>query len=347
LKSTIALLKERGAKIILASHLGRPEGRFHVEHSLQRLLPVLSEVFATKIDFAASLAEAKLKAKDIAAGEIMLLENLRFDPREEENDDGFAKELAELAEVYINDAFACSHRAHASIVAITKYLPHYRGLLFAEELTNLEAIFNGKQKKVIAIIGGKKVSTKLPILSNLVKKVDKLFVAGAMANTFLVAKAVNVGSSYYERELVNAAKEFYAQHKDKIILPIDYVTASSADDGFSQTKVKSMVGENELILDAGPKTILRLCEIISENDALIWNGPLGMYEDQRYAVSTQFLGRFIASLPTITSVIGGGDIIAALEAVDLLSNYTYVSTAGGAFLEWLEGKELPGIKALE
>jgi phosphoglycerate kinase len=351
---TIQFLKERGAKIILASHFDRPEGKKVPSMSLAFMKDILSKEYATDVDFANDCigAEVSTKAKALQEGKILLLENLRFHVEEEKNDNEFAKQLADVAEVYINDAFACSHRAHASIAAITEYLPSYPGLLMLEEITNLEASLSSSAKPIVAIVGGKKVSSKFPILNNLAKKVDAVAICGAMANTFLKAKGIEIYDSYHEADLIDEVKKFISTVTCDIILPTDVVCAYNKGGKFENPYVVGVnnIEEKSAILDIGPETVGNIVQCIKNAKTLVWNGPVGMFEDIRFAAATHTLARSISRMTRsgkINSVAGGGDVVSALEQCDMAHNFSYISTAGGAFLEWLEGKELPGITALK
>ena len=349
LKPTIDLLIKKEAKIILISHFDRPEGKKIPSMSLAFMPKELEKIYDTNVYFSDETVGsfALPKTKNLPNGEILLLENLRFDLGEEKNDSDFAQELAKLGDIYVNDAFACSHRAHASISAITKFLPSYAGLLLLEEVINLEKTLNGSEKPNIAIVGGKKVSTKFPILNNLSKKVDYLVIGGAMANTFVKAMGKEIGSSYYESDLVNAAKKFLNETSCKIVIPTDFIIAKKEGDNFinPQEKDISQISADDVILDIGSKTVANIATILEKSKCVMWNGPLGMYEDERFAHGTNKVAEAISKL-RITSIAGGGDIVAALEKTNFAKDFTYISTAGGAFLEWLEGKELPGIIAL-
>jgi phosphoglycerate kinase len=351
---TINYLTDKGAKIVLASHLGRPDGKVKPEFSLSSLLPELHKYFSAKeITFASDCVgeQVEFKVNELKSGELLLLENLRFYPEEEENDSTFASKLAKLADVYINDAFSCSHRVHASISAITNYLPSYAGFLMQEEVKSLDNVLSSASGKSIAIVGGKKVSTKFMILNFLASKVDYLFIAGAMANTFLHAQGVNIGKSYYEDDLkiLDEVKLFLkAGHRAQIILPTDFVVESSSK--AVEVVDVSSISNDAIIYDVGPETVMNLCSNLKAVDYLLWNGPLGMFEDPRFAASTIFLARFIAKLSKrgkLTSIAGGGDTISALTASGVYDSFSYVSTAGGAFLEYLEGASLPGVIRLE
>ncbi|MFI4983688.1 MAG: phosphoglycerate kinase [Rickettsiales bacterium] len=352
LKPTIEKLKEMGARIIIVSHFGRPDGQVLPEFSLKFMVDFLAKIFETKVDFfAGSYNEAAQgKVLHLRESEILLLENVRFHPEEEANDEGFAKQLASLGDVYINDAFACSHRAHASIAAITKFIPSYAGLLLLAEVENLEKVLSGNSSPRLAIVAGKKVSTKFPILKHLIKKVDKLYIAGAMANTFLFALGKDIGSSYYEAEVLPEVKTFYLTHKDKIMLPKDFIAATREGESFVKVRNTDTINSAEAILDIGAASSQELVKYLHSVRTLLWNGPLGMYEDPRFAKATNLVAHEVSNLTSqhkLISVAGGGDIVAALEQAGYANGFSYISTAGGAFLEWLEGKELPGIKALK
>lgn len=351
---TINYLVTQGAKIILASHLGRPNGKIRQELSLNLLLPELQKHFSAReiIFVSDSIGEqVERKVDELKSGEILLLENLRFYPEEENNDSTFAAKLANLADIYINDAFSCSHRVHASISAITDYLPSYAGFLIQEEVTNLHSVLSSKSGKSMAIIGGKKVSTKFMILHSLANQVDYLFIAGAMANTFFRAYGISIGKSYYEDDpkILDEINIFSkTQHRAQIILPTDIVVEPSS----KTVEVVDIpyISNDAVIYDVGPETVMDLCSHLRSVDYLLWNGPLGKFEDPRFATSTMFLARNIAKLSKerkIISVAGGGDTISALATSGVYDSFSYVSTAGGAFLEYLEGAGLPGLIKLK
>lgn len=354
LKPTIKFLKGKGAKIILASHFDRPDGKRVDSMSLEFLVPILKEKFEIDFNFCSEAIGqiARNEAQKISESTALLLENLRFYKGEESNDKEFAKELASLAEIYINDAFACSHRAHASISAITEFLPSYAGLLMLEELSNLEASLSNNSRPIAAIVGGKKVSSKFPILHNLSTKVDKLVICGAMANTFLKAKGFEIYSSYHEAEIIEEVKTFISKCQCEIILPKDVVCAQYSDGEFKNPYVSNVekIKESSAILDIGFESCAEIIEAIKVSKTVVWNGPLGMFEDRRFACGTETIAREISKLTSerkIKSIAGGGDVVSALEQCGLADNFSYISTAGGAFLEWLEGKELPGVIALK
>lgn len=352
LKPTIALLKSKGAKIILASHFGRPEGKVDPEFSLQFMLPVLERTYATPVHFCEGISVSTVKlSEELQEGEIMLLENLRFYPGEEGNDPEFARQIAQYADVYINDAFACCHRAHASIVAITQYLPSYAGLLLLEEVRNLELVLAHDTRPLIAIIGGKKVSTKFKVLTFMDKACDYLVICGAMANTMLAAQGYALQGSFYEPELMEDAKKFLASARSKIILPVDAVVATKVGEAFTDVKVCPItaIPAGACILDVGTESSELVNNLLNKCKTVLWNGPFGMFEDERFSKATRSVANRIAELTTqgsITSLAGGGDTVAALTQFGLTGKFSYVSTAGGAFLEWLESGTLPGIEAL-
>lgn len=344
---TIKHLVAQGAKIVLISHLGRPDGKPSKELSLAQLLPILREHYHVPIEFCADYKEAINKSRDLAEGELLLLENLRFHPQEEDNDISWAKLLSQLADVYINDAFACCHRAHASIEAITSFLPSYAGLLLQEELVNLELGLKAAKHPAVAVIGGKKVSSKYDVLQSLSDKMDCIMLAGGMANTFLAAQGYNLGRSFVEDEFVSRAKKFSEKlGKKKLLLPIDFAVI---DDGNVRIVDLKDIGPQDIIGDVGPQTIFHWCEVIGQSKTVLWNGPLGIYEDVRFSAGSDMLARFIAKQTgggELYSLAGGGDSVAVIGKNGLSNAFSYVSTAGGAFLEWLSGKPLPGIKAL-
>jgi len=289
-------------------------------------------------------------AENLKAGQILLLENLRFYSGETKNDSEFAKQLASLADFYVNDAFSCSHRAHASIVKIAEFLPSAAGLLLAQEIENLTRYLANPVKPMMAIIGGSKVSTKLDLLEQLANKVDYLVIGGAMANTFFKSQGYEIGASFYEPELLDKAKEILGLNC-KIILPKDIVVANKiAEDVETQIVDINKVPQDKMILDIGPASVMQINEILSFCGSVILNGPVGVFEYSPFAKGTIAIAKEVARLTQakkLISIAGGGDIVAALSQVGLFEQFTYISTAGGAFLEWLEGKQLPGLRVLE
>lgn len=338
-KPTIEFLLKHNALIIIASHFGRPEGKFDSNYSLEFLAPELGKFIGKEVAFNNMSA--------LSSDAIVLLENLRFDPREEQNSAEFAKELSSLADIYVNDAFSCSHRAHASVSAITKFLPSYGGLLLEAEISYLDKALNTNLSPSTVIVAGRKVSTKFEILKFLVKSADTLLIGGAMANTFLKALGYNIGKSYYESEFLEQAQAFYSANKHKIYLPLDFVVEKNNQ---ISNKTISEIAEADTIYDLGAKSIIEIEQIIKNSKIVLWNGPLGFYEDSRFIKATKSIATYVANSTknnSLISIAGGGDIVAALELCGLKNSFTYISTAGGAFLEYLEGKSLPALTALD
>jgi len=298
-------------------------------------------------DYAEAVAEME-------EDEVLLLENLRFNPGEEKNDEGFARRLAGLGDIYVNDAFSAAHRAHASTEAIARLLPSCAGRLMAEELGALEKALGTPQRPVVAVVGGAKVSTKLDLLGNLVSKVDHLVIGGGMANTFLAAQGIDVGKSLCEHDLAGTAREILGKAKDagcEIILPRDIVVAREFKAGAaSEVLAPDACPADAMILDAGPATVAYISEVLEKAKTLVWNGPLGAFEIEPFDAATNAAAAKAAALSKagkLISVAGGGDTVAALNQAGAADDFTYISTAGGAFLEWMEGKTLPGVAALE
>jgi phosphoglycerate kinase len=348
-------LAQRGARVIVISHFGRPKGGPDPQFGLKPVADELGELLARPVAFAADCIgePAERAVAALQPGQIVVLENLRFHEGEEENDPEFAKRLAALGDLFVNDAFSAAHRAHASTDAIARLLPAYAGPLLMEEVAALVRVLEKPERPTAAVIGGAKVSSKIDVLSHLVAKVDKLIIGGAMANTFFLAEGVEIGKSLAEPdhtktalEIVHAAK---ARHCE-IVLPRDVVVAAKLAAGAPSHVVATLeVPAAQMILDVGPKTVAHYAEIIDRCRTLLWNGPLGAFEVAPFGEGTFALARAAAALTKagkLTSVAGGGDTVAALNAAGVTAQFTYVSTAGGAFLEWLEGRELPGIAAL-
>lgn len=353
---TIEYLIEQQAKVVVLSHFGRPKGKFVLEMSLAPLADNLSEALGGReVKFAVDSigSEAVQAVEALQPGEILLLENVRFHAGEEKNDPVYTQALAELGEFYVNDTFSCSHRAHASIVGLAEHLPSCAGYLLQDEIENLERILHNPAHPVMAIVGGSKVSTKLELLYALVEKVESLVIGGAMANTFLKAKGFQVGKSLYEHELVTGAIEIMtkaAQSGCEILLPQDVVVADSLKEK-AECRVLDVasVPEDAMILDIGPATVVMLSQKLKEVKTLVWNGPMGAFEHKPFDIGTASLARSVAARTLsgeLISIAGGGDIVSALGGAGLTESFTYISTAGGAFLEWLEGKDLPGISCL-
>lgn len=355
LQPTIDYLTEKGAKIVLLSHFGRPKGGFEAEFSQEFLASVCAESWGHPVSFAKDCI-GDTAAKAIAAlkdGDIVLLENLRFHKGEEKNDPAFIAELAKLGDLYVNDAFSAAHRAHASTEGLAHHLPTAAGFLMEAELNALNDALETPQKPVIAIVGGSKISTKLSVLDNLVKKVDYLFLGGGMANTFFVAQGVEVGKSLCERDMVDEAKKIMETAKKsgcEIVLPVDRVcvTKFGENAAFEIRDAQDMPAEEEAV-DVGPATIEKLEDILAGCKTALWNGPMGVFEVTPFDRGTNDLARAVSTLTAtggLVSVAGGGDTVSALENAGCADSFTYISSAGGAFLEWLEGKELPGVAAL-
>lgn len=356
LAPTIEALVEKGAKVIVISHFGRPKGGPDPAFSLRPVIAPLRKALGEReIAFATDCIgeEAKRVVASLRPGEIALLENLRFHKGEEENSAEFAAALAELGDVYVDDAFSAAHRAHASIAALAHLLPAAAGKLMEAELNALTSALETPSRPVLAIVGGAKVSTKLDLLRFIVAKVDALAIGGAMANTLLFAEGVTVGRSLCERDMVEEARRLLAFARERnchVILPEDAVVAPELAPGVvSRTVPISAVPDEMMILDIGPQTVARICVALDAARTLVWNGPLGAFETPPFDQATATVARRAAELTRagrLLSVAGGGDTVAALAAAGLTEQLSYVSTAGGAFLEWLEGRELPGVAAL-
>ncbi len=353
---TLKELTAKGAKVVLLSHFGRPKGKPVAEMSLAPLVgPLATALGGCEITFAGDcIGETAKNAVDgLGNGDIVLFENLRFHPGEESNDPEFAQALAANGDLYVNDAFSAAHRAHGSTEALARLLPHAAGRLMEEELTALDKALETPAHPAAAFVGGAKISTKLDLLGNLSAKVDMLAIGGAMANTFLYALGTPVGRSLCEHDLAETARNIFQAAKDKgceIVLPIDAVVAAELKpDAETAIVAIDAVPEEMMILDIGPKTAEDLSQRLSECKTLVWNGPLGAFETPPFDAGTKQVAREAARLTTegkLVSVAGGGDTVAALVQADAAKDFTYISTAGGAFLEWLEGKTLPGIAAL-
>jgi phosphoglycerate kinase len=352
---TIHFLSSRGAKVILLAHFDRPKGKRVPEMSLAPVVAPLSVLLGQPVLFGEDcIGEAAFKA--VAAledGDVAVLENLRFHPGEEKNDPAFVAELGAIGDLYVNDAFSAAHRAHASTEGIAHLLPAYPGLAMRRELDMLDAALGKPQKPVIGIVGGAKVSTKLDLLNNLVRKLDFLAIGGGMANTFLAAQGHDVGGSLCEHDLGDTAREIMASAKAAgcaLLLPVDVVVAREVKPGTAtRTCGLDDVKAGDLILDAGPATTARLVETMDGCRTLIWNGPLGVFEVPPFDTATVAAAKHAAErvqAGKLVAVAGGGDTVSALNHAGVAGEMTFVSTAGGAFLEWMEGKELPGVAAL-
>jgi len=352
---TIAKLREAGARVVLMAHFGRPKGERVAAMSLRPLVEPLGELVGAPVRFAEDcVGEAATAAiADTPPGGVVLLENLRFHKGEEKNDPAFAEALAELGDLYVDDAFSAAHRAHASTEGIARLLPAYAGESMRRELEALDRALGNPQRPVIGIVGGAKVSTKLDLLENLVGKLDYLAIGGGMANTFLVAQGWEVGGSLAERDMADTAREIMAKAEGtgcKLILPVDVVVARALEPGTpSRTVSLGDIAPEDRIFDVGPQTVAALIDAMEQSKTLIWNGPLGVFEVPPFDRATVAAAKHAAELAKageVVAVAGGGDTVAALNHAGVADDFTFVSTAGGAFLEWMEGKALPGVEAL-
>jgi phosphoglycerate kinase len=353
---TIERLRAGGAKIILVSHFDRPKGKPVPEMSLKPIAGALADLIGAPVGFAPDCVGPGVEAAvaDMTPGAVLLLENVRFHPGEEANDKAFAEALARNGDLYVNDAFSTAHRAHASTEGLAHCLPAYSGEAMSRELDALEAALGSPVHPVLGVVGGSKVSTKLDLLNNLVGKLDALAIGGGMANTFLYAQGVEVGASFCEKDLADTAREIMATAKAAgcaLLLPLDVVVAERLEAGVeAHIRALDAIGPDERILDAGPKTLARLIAAMDGAKTLIWNGPLGVFEVPPFDAATSAAARHAAALAKagkLIAVAGGGDTVSALNHAGAAQDFTFVSTAGGAFLEWMEGKILPGVAALQ
>ena len=359
---TIQYLLDHNCKVILCSHLGRPKGEVKKEFSMAPVQKELSKLLGQDVKLAEDIIgpSAKKLTEEMQPKDVVLLENVRFDSREEENDSEFAKELASMAEIYVNDAFGTAHRAHASTAGVTDYLPGVSGLLIEKELKYLGDSLNNPKRPFASILGGKKVSDKIEVITSLLDKVDKILIGGGMANTFLLAQGHSVGASVCEPDKVDVAKEILEKANEKnvkIVLPIDNVIAHKDDfakqleEGTRNPNTKVVgcdIPDDWQALDIGPESVELYIKELEDVQTVVWNGPVGFSELPEYANGTDSIAKYIASREgTIISVVGGGDSAAAIERLGLSDKYTHISTGGGASLEFLEGKKLPGIECLQ
>ena len=351
---TINLLFEKQAKIIIISHIGRPKGKVVGGMSLKPISEKLSFLLNRKVLFNKDIISENtlLEINKISNGSIIMLENIRFNEGEETNDREFSKKISTLGDIYVNDAFSCSHRSHASVEGITKYIPSYFGLQITEEINALKKITSEIKKPVSLIIGGSKISTKIKIINNLIKKFNNIIIVGGMANTMLKHTGINVGKSICEYEcgpLIKEIKENSKKYNCEIILPKDVIVSESLN-GSGKEKNINEIDENEMILDIGSKTISSIEKVINNSETVLWNGPAGYFENPNFQNGTKKILELISQKTNndkIFSVAGGGETVAAINKFKKFDSFTFVSTAGGAFLEYLEGKTLPAIKALD
>ena len=348
---TIQYLLAQGAKVILCSHLGRPKGEFNMKYSLAPVASKLSELLGVEVKMATDVigVSAKSMAANLKAGEVMLLENVRFHKEEEKNDPAFSKELASMAELYVNDAFGTAHRAHASTAGVADYLPAVCGYLIQKEITIMGSALENPKRPFVAILGGAKVSDKIGVINNLLEKVDTLIIGGAMAYTFVKALGGSIGSSRYEADKLDFAGELLEKAMEygvRFILPFETIAADSFSADAEPVPVKTRnIPEGMMGLDIGPKTIEVFSKAINGAGTIIWNGPMGVSEWDNFAYGTRAVAEAVANSGAI-SIIGGGDSAAAVEKLGFADQMTHISTGGGASLEFLEGLELPGIACL-
>ena len=356
IQSSINQLRLNNNKIFLLSHFGRPNGKFNKKYSLRFLCEILANILQIKeVYFINSLVSAEIETKKnlMNGGDICLIENIRFYKEEERNDLNFAKVIAKYFDVYVNDAFSVSHRKHVSVLGITNYLPSVAGNHLIKEIENLNKLLINKIKPKTAIIGGSKVSTKLLLLHNLIESFNTLIIGGAMANTFLLAQGYDVGKSLVEKYLINDAIDILNKSKKfntKIILPIDLVCSYDINDSKNINIVDiNNIKSDQMVLDIGSNTIKLIEQFLQSSKIILWNGPLGAFEHKPFDEGTNKVLDIIKSITSsynIKTIAGGGDTIAAIKKLNAEKNFTYISTGGGAFLEWLEGKESPGVRAL-
>lgn len=351
---TIQYLVEQGAKVILVSHLGRPKGEANKKYSLEPVAQVLADQLEREVIFATDdmvVGESAQKAiGEMKDGEVVLLENVRFRKEETKNEENFAKELASLADVFVNDAFGTAHRAHASTVGIAQFLPAYSGMLIEKELEIMGGTIEHPERPFVAILGGAKVSDKIGVIHNLLEKVDSLLIGGGMAYTFLKAQGYEIGTSLLEEDKIDLAKELLHKAKTKgveLLLPVDVVASKEFKaDAEHKTVVIDEIPSDYMGLDIGEKTVESFTKVIKNANAVIWNGPMGVFEMPAFAKGTESIAKALAESDAIT-IIGGGDSAAAVKQLGYGDQMTHISTGGGASLELLEGKELPGISVLE
>ena len=356
--SSLPLLKnliKRKAKVIIISHLGRPNGIKNKDLSLVPIYKFLKEQIDTNIYFFMGDIdnETKNKSSYLKSGEILLLDNIRFFKGESENEENFAKLLSSLGDIYINDAFSCSHREQASIHKITKYIKNcYGGPLLKSEVESIDLIIKNKKDPVTCIIGGSKISTKINVISNLMQNVDNIIIVGAMANNFLAHKGLEIGNSLIEKNSKKIIENVYSQAKKKnckIIIPID-CNVSTNFKGSATSKKQNEINKEEIILDIGPETVKKIEEIIDKSNTVLWNGPAGYFENKSFATGTNSIAKRISENTinkSLISILGGGDTVSAVNKIGEKLTFTHLSTAGGAFLEYLEGKDLPGLSVLK
>lgn len=350
---TIQYLVNAGAKVVIISHFGRPKAK-DSNLSLKNVVETLSQLLSKRVEFVDDCIGERVQRaiNAMSEGDIILLENLRFYEEEKKNDANFARQLASLADVYVNDAFSCSHRAHASISRITEFLPSYAGFCLQDELKYLKKAISFDAKPITAVVGGAKMSTKIKMLIKLAGKVDYLVLGGAIANSFLLFNKVNVGKSFFQSgidDLLHDIVETANKNNCKIVVPEDVLVAVNSDHSTSILRKTESILDGDIILDIGPQTLNTISSIIASSKTLLWNGPIGVFEHSAFSSGTIELMKVVSNLTRkerLTSVIGGGDSLSAINAAGLIDkDFTYVSTGGGAFLSWLSGDEMPGLQS--
>ena len=350
---TIKYIKEQGGKIILMSHLGRPKGKYNKDLSLRPVAQRLSEILREDILFIDEKEvvnkEVKDKVKNLKNAEIALLENLRFRPEEEKNEESFSKDLASLADIYVNDAFGTAHRAHASNVGVSKFLPSAAGFLLEKEIKYLKESLENPKRPFVAILGGAKVSDKINLIKNLLDKIDSIVIVGAMANTFIKSMGKEVGKSLVEDDKLDLARQIIDQASKKgvnLILPEDFIEAREiSDDAKGQVVDASSIDKDKMVLDIGPNSLKKIKMVLKDAKTIVWNGPAGVFEVDEFSKGTVGIAKILADSDALT-IVGGGDSVAAVEKAGVEDKISHISTGGGASLELLEGKVLPAIKAL-
>ena len=357
IKKVVPIIKEfinKKAKVVLISHLGRPKGKIDKKLSLKPIVHILEKLLNSKVYFANESYGSKIvdMSNKIKPQEVLLLENIRFNKQEEANDAYFAKELAKTGDVYVNEAFSCSHRAHASVYEITKHIDSYAGKLLSKEVNVINMITNSAKKPVSCIIGGSKISTKIGILSSLAEKMQTIVIVGAMANNFIKYKGYNIGKSLFEKDQANLVSDIIKNcetNNCKLVVPEDVIVAKNYKSD-SELKSLNKINDTDIILDIGKNTVKKIYNIIDESNTVLWNGPAGYFELDKFSEGSNSIAKKITENTknkSLTSIAGGGDTVAAINKSGCSDGFTYISTAGGAFLELLEGKILPGIKVLE
>jgi len=344
---TIRYLMDHGARVVLMSHLGRPKGKVNPDFSLAPVAEYLSGMLGKPVLFLPDLAAAPAQVKALKAGDVALLENTRFHAGEEKNDAGLAQQFAALGDVFVNDAFGSAHRAHSSTEGIAHYLPAVSGFLMQKELDYLGRALSHPERPFVAVLGGAKVSDKIEVIRSLLGKTDRLLIGGGMANTFLKAQGYNIGDSLVENDALDTATALLAEGGDKLVLPVDVIIADKfAADAARKAVAAGAVPDGWRILDIGPTTVAEFEGILGGAKTVFWNGPMGVFELEPFAVGTFAIARALAKLPGATTIIGGGDSVAAVHDAGVANKMSHISTGGGASLEFMEGKTLPGVAAL-